>query len=182
MKTLSSLFIAVLASFFLFSCLSQSGNDLKKINDKEKKLAANRQDAKLATELDAAYQTYIQKYPSDTNVPRMLFEDAQIDIFPLYKMDMAIAQLETVFTKYPDNRYAPNALFKSAYLNEKAQRFDKAKSQYLLFVKTYPNHELANQAKELAAMTGLSEEEQFKQIMAKRNRHEDSINNPKKSQ
>jgi len=182
MKALYKFSFSIFVMIYLSSCVSQSGNDMKSIKEMETKLAATRQDVKLAAQLDAAYHTYIRKYPEDTILPHMLFEDAQISIYPLNKMDAAIDQLTIIYTKYPNSRYAPNALFKSAYLNEKTQRFDKAKSLYLLFVQTYPNNELASQAKILASMTGLTEDEQLKQVLEKRNLIQDSIRNQKKVQ
>ena len=182
MRNIIKLSFSILITVFVISCLSQQGDDFKEISKIEKKMQGQRQDPVLAAKLDGAYKTFIQKYPADTNVPRMLFEDAQLNIYPLNKKDDALDQLSALYTKYPQNRYAPNALFKSAYLNEKAQRFDKAKDQYLLFVKTYPTNELASQAKILASMTGLSEEEQFKQIMSKQGANRDSTKDPKKGQ
>jgi len=148
----------------------------------ESKLKENRQDAKLAVQLDYSYRNYIRKYPEDTIVPHFLFEDAQVNIYPLNKTDAALNQLNIIYTKYPNYAHASDAMFKSAYLNEKLGRFDKAKSLYLLFANTYPGNELASQARTLAGMTGLSEEEQLKQVIAKRNLVQDSIKNQKKVQ
>jgi TolA-binding protein len=182
MKTISKGATLIIAIFLFSYCTSQSGKDLKEITANEKKLSTNRQDAKVAATLDESYKTYMLRYPKDTNIPRMLFEDAQLNVYPLSKTDVALKQLEELYKNHPESRYAPNALFKAAYLNEKAKRYEIAKGQYQLFVKTYPNHDLAPQAKELAEMTGLSEEEQFKQIMAKRNSIQDSVKNQKKVQ
>jgi TolA-binding protein len=173
MKTAIKISIFVVISTFLFSCVSQSGNDLKNVTRKEKEFSSKRQDVALARDLDGDYKRYIIKYPADTNVPRMLYEDAQINDFPLKKTAVSLEQLEKVYDKYPNSKYAPDALLKAAFLNETAlMNYDKARVLYTQFLKTYPNHPLANDARISLENIGLTPAQQLKKIQAV----QDSIN------
>jgi len=167
MSKFLSAFSFLFVAFALFSCLSQNSTDLKAIEKNETIFKDKHDSAKLAVKLDSSYKTFIRKYPSDTNVPKMLFEDAQLNIFPLRKIQDALSQLEEVYTKYPDSKYSANALFKAAFLNENVtgQR-EVAKSLYLQFIKTYPANSLANDAKLSVENIGLSPEAQLKKIQA----------------
>jgi outer membrane protein assembly factor BamD (BamD/ComL family) len=161
----------------IFSCVSQSGNDLKKITAKENEFASKRQDIRVAQDLDRMYKSYIARYPSDTNIPRMLFEDAQVNDFPLHKTNFSLEQLEKIYDKYPDSKYAPEALLKAAFLNETALlQYDKAKILYTRFIQKYPNHPLANDARISLENIGLTPEQQFKKIQET----QDSVKNQKK--
>ena len=152
----------------LFSCLSQNSKDLKAIEKKEAVFKEKHDSAKLAAQLDVSYRTFIRKYPSDTNIPRMLFEDAQLNIYPLRKTEAALSQLEQLYTKYPDSRYSANAMFKAAFLNENVLgRTEEAKTLYLQFIKTYPDNSLVNDAKLSVENIGLSPADQLKKIQAK---------------
>lgn len=160
---LSFLFLALA----LFSCFSQNSTDLKAIEQKETIFKEKHDSSKLAVNLDSSYKTFIRKYPSDTNIPEMLFEDAQLNIFPLRKIQDALSQLEEVYTKYPDSKYAANALFKAAFLNENViGQKEVAKSLYLQFIKAYPTNSLATDAKLSVENIGLSPEAQLKKIQA----------------
>jgi TolA-binding protein len=179
MKKIISFAALALTTFFYFSCVSQAGNDRKELKEKEKKFTADGQDVKLATDLDRTYKKFIMKYPGDTDLPRLIFLDAQVNDAPLKKTNEALAQYEKVYSKYPDSRYAPVALFRSAFINETVlKNYDKAKTLYALFLKTYPNHPAANDARFSLENIGLTPEQQFQKIQSVK----DSIKNQKKVQ
>jgi hypothetical protein len=167
MRNFFSGLVFVFLAFGLFSCLSQNSTDLKAIEKTEAIFKDKHDSAKLASQLDNSYKTFIRKYPSDTNIPRMLFEDAQLNIFPLRRTQEALNQLEELYTKYPDNKYSPNALFKAAFLNENVMgRKDVAKTLYLQFIKTYPTNSLVSDAKLSVENIDLSPEAQLRKIQA----------------
>ena len=167
MRKFNSGLLLVLLAFALFSCLSQNSTDLKAIEKQEAVFKGKHDSTNLATQLDNSYKTYIRKYPADSNIPRMLFEDAQLNIFPLRKTQPALDQLEELYTKYPDNKYSANALFKAAFLNENVLgRKDAAKTLYLLFIKNYPTNSLVSDAKLSLENIDLSPEAQLKKIQA----------------
>jgi tetratricopeptide (TPR) repeat protein len=168
MRKTFSIFLFTFLAFGLFSCLSKNSNDLKAIAQKETVFKGKHDSAKLAIQLDESYRTFIRKYPSDTNIPRMLFEDAQLNIYPLRKTDAALNQLEDLYTKYPDSRFSANAMFKAAFLNENVLgRTEAAKALYLQFIKTYPDNSLASDARLSVDNIGLSPAAQLKKIQEK---------------
>ena len=167
MKKLFRVLILIALPVLVFSCLSENGKDLRDIKKMETVFVGKRDSSKLAVQLDASYRMFIRKYPEDTSIPRMLFEDAQINIYPLHKTDAAVAQLENLYTKYPQNRFSPNAMFKAAFLDENILgHIEQAKSLYALFIKTYPDNSLANDARVSLENIGLSPEQQFQKIKA----------------
>ncbi len=127
----------------------------------------NHDSINLALHMDLLYKTYIRKYPEDTNIPKMLFEDAQLNISPLRKTEAAMDQLEKLYTKYPDSRYSANAMFKAAFLDENVLgRTDQAKLLYLKFIDRYPNNPLVRDAQLSVENISLSPAEQLKKIQA----------------
>lgn len=173
----SIFFLLFLISAIMYSCVSQIGKDKDEVKALETKFASDNKDIKIAVDLDRSYKKFIRKYPSDTNLPHMLYEDGRINDFPLHKTHEALDQFEAVYSKYPDSRYAPEALLRAAFINETVvMNYDKAKTLYSLFLKTYPNHHLANDARLSLENIGLSPEQQFKKIQAV----QDSIKNQKK--
>jgi len=167
MKKLLRILILIALPALVFSCLSENGKDLREIKKMESIFVGKRDSSKLAIQLDASYRKFIRKYPEDTNIPRMIFEDAQINIDPLRKMDAAVAQLENLYTKYPKYKLSPDALFKAAFLNENVLgRIEQAKYQYTLFIQTYPDNSLVKDAKASLENIGLSPEQAFQKIKA----------------
>lgn len=159
--------LIVLLAFGLFSCLSQNSTDLKAIEKTETIFKDKHDSARIAIELDNSYRTFIKKYPADTNIPKMLFDDAQLNIYPLRRTQAALDQLEELYTKYPDNKFSANALFKAAFLNENVLgRKDIAKTLYLQFIKNYPTNSLVSDAKLSLENIDLSPEAQLKKIQA----------------
>gem|GEM_PF-5717925 len=176
MNRIINLLFFITLSLGLFSCMSQNSNDLKAVEKKEAVFKEKHDSANLAVQLDGSYRTFIQKYPSDTNIPRMLFEDAQLNIYPLRRTEAALTQLDELYTKYPGSRYSANAMFKAAFLNENVlERKEEAKSLYIKFVQAYPTNPLANDAKLSLENISLSPAEQLKKIQA----GQDSLQNKK---
>jgi len=174
MRALFHCLLLTLLSQMVVSCLSENSKDLAEINKNEAVVKEKHDSIKLALKLDYSYTLFIRKYPSDTNIPRMLFEDAQLNIYPLKKTETALHLLDDLYTKYPDSRFSANAMFKAAFLNETVLgRTNKARELYTDFINKYPNNSLANDARLSLENIGLSPEEQLKKIQAK----QDSLKN-----
>lgn len=110
------------------------------------------------------YETVVKDFPGSEDAPEALF---QIGSLYQNKMVENISEKETyqkasenfrqLFDKYPNHKKAPMALFLSGFiLANDLKNYDAATSTYNLFLKKYPENELASSAKEELDNMGLS--------------------------
>ena len=161
-------FIIVLffTAFAFLGCSKKSGEDYLKSADE--KFKNNK-----ALEAVSDYETFVKEYPKDEKVPEALTKLASIYQNKMVKTLSAKESLEKaantyrqVFDNFPNSTQAPTSLFMSAFiLANELQRYHTAEVTYQLFLQKYPNHELANSAREELSNLGLSPE----QILKKKN-------------
>ncbi len=174
MRILFRYLLLAIIGVAIFSCLSENSKDLAEISKNEAVFNEKHDSIKLALKMDILYKTFIRKYPSDTNIPRMLFEDAQLNISPLRRTEAAVNQLEELYTRYPDFSLSANAMFKAAFLDENVLgRTEQAKQLYLKFIDKYPKNPLVNDAKISVENISLSPAELLKKVQAQ----QDSLKN-----
>ncbi len=122
----------------------------------------------------AAFSSLVIEYPSSQLAPEAIFNLATIYQNQYIKKDpatgAALTQDESlhkaadlfrsIYDKYPQNSNAPKALFLSGFILANDLRdYNNATATFNLFLKQYPNNELAASVKEELNNMGLTPEE-----------------------
>jgi TolA-binding protein len=114
-----------------------------------------------------SYETLIKDYPEDELAPEATVRLAAIYQNKLVKnisenesLLKSLELFKSVFEKYPLSEQAPMGLFMAGFVQaNELHDFDGATETYNLFLKDFPDHELAASAKEELDNMGLSPEE-----------------------
>jgi len=162
-----SLLSALILSFIIIGCTKKTDQyymDLGNTNLQQKNYEA----------AAAAFSSLVVEYPSSQLAPGAIFNLATIYQNQFIKKDPANGSMLTqeeslheasdlfrsVYDKYPQNSIAPKALFLSGFILANDLRdFTNATSTFNLFLKQYPDNELAASVKEELDNMGLTPEE-----------------------
>jgi len=157
------LLFIVLISFVFFTCSNTS--------DKEyMKMASEKVEKGNISEAISDYNKLIDEYPESELAPEAIIKQASLyhenkvkNISLKEALNKAAELFISVSEKYPRNEKAPSSLFMAGfiYANE-VPDYNKAKEVYNLFLKKYPEHELASSAKEELDNMGLTPDEILK--------------------
>ena len=156
-------FVLISASLLFIGCSKQQAKDYFK--SAEENLKNDK-----ALEAIADYESYLKENPDSANAPDALVKMAVIYQNKMVKnisadesLKKSVKLYRQVFDDYPNSTQAPSALFMSAFiLANEMQKYHPAEMAYRLFLQKYPNHELANSAREELNNLGLSPEEILK--------------------
>jgi TolA-binding protein len=115
-------------------------------------------------------ENFIKENPESEKAPETLTKLASVyqnkmlkDLSVRESLEKAVKIYRQVFDEYPNSTQAPTSLFMSAFiLANELQKYHHAEVSYQLFLQKYPNHELANSAREELNNLGLSPEEILK--------------------
>jgi outer membrane protein assembly factor BamD (BamD/ComL family) len=94
-----------------------------------------------------AYQSFAENYQNDSLAPEYLFKAAD-----LYRLKEEPKKALDIYQKirddHPDFRKAPHCLFLQGFVYEnEIGNMDKAKTKYQAFIDSYPEHDLADDAR-----------------------------------
>ena len=82
------------------------------------------------------------------------------------RCDEAIEYLDRIIDNYPDYSDLAGCYFLKGYAYEQAEQYDLAREAYTYFVKTYPNHVLANDTRTMLPYLGLAPEEMLDMLLS----------------
>lgn len=141
---------AIVVSLLFAACNSSGGSqDLaSKITEAESAFAKNTGssalDPNLAKTAIEAYEAYAKALPTDDKTPMYLFKSAEMHR-SLRQYNEAIAIYDRIQKDYSSFEKAPHSLFLTGFTYENDLKdLEKAKTAYESFLKTYPEHELAD--------------------------------------
>lgn len=146
----------------------------KKITHLEKELFGDKAavmeskvpDDKLAA-LVQAYSDYVQDFPDDSLAPQLLFKAADVSL-GRNKPNEALKYFNQILNFYHNSAVVPRVLFVKAYtLENYLGRLSDARTGYEEFVRIYPNHEYAKDARQAIKNMGKTPEELIKEFEAK---------------
>ena len=157
-KNLFVISFLLLLSFY--GCSTQNENDLM---ESAKKNVENEQYKEAIND----YEKFIADYPHSKNLGIVNFELAKLyqgkfaeGLTKKESMEKAIEHYKVVYEDYPEMKEAPSSLFMTGFIQaNELHKFDDAKETYNLFIKRYPDHELAASAQNELDNLGLSPEE-----------------------
>ena len=156
-------FVLISASLFFVGCSKQPAKDYFK--SAEENLKNDK-----VQEAIADYESYLKENPDSANAPEALVKMAAIYQNKMLKnipgdesLEKSVKLYRQVFDDYPNSLQAPSALFMSAFiLANELQKYHPAEMGYRLFLQKFPDHELANSAREELNNLGLTPEEILK--------------------
>ncbi len=171
MNTLTQkLFTACCLLFTLASCTSEQQKLEQAINAKEKELYGDSTmtvDFSKAKDMIALYADFVKKYPEDKKAEDYLFKAGEVSMGAM-QSNVAIKYFEQYYEKFPKAEKAPYSLFMQGFIYEtQLQNNEKAKWCYEKFIRDFPTHKLAEDAKYSIANLGKSEEELIREFEAK---------------
>lgn len=136
---------------------------IKNINKLEKVLYADQMlDKEKGLELINSYVGFVKTYPEDTATAMYLFKAGEIAM-NLQLGEQAINLFKNASSAQEGFTKEPECIFLAAFIYEnQLGQLAEAKSLYQLFLKKYPNHPLAKDAKASIQYLGKSPEELIK--------------------
>jgi TolA-binding protein len=156
------LFIVIISLIF-FTCSKTSDKDYMK-------MASEKVEKGNISEAISDYNKLIEEYPESKLAPEAILKQAALyhenKVKNISRKEALIKSADlfiSVSEKYPKIEQAPSSLFMAGfiYANEILD-FNKAREIYNLFLKKYPEHELASSAKEELDNMGLTPDEILK--------------------
>lgn len=131
-----------------------------------------------ARELAQRAGKYTDLHPKDTMTPKYHYLLGDLHFSYLQNHQKALNHLKKLRTTHPDHKKAPFALFTAGFFYEQMNKTEKAKKQYELFLKEYPDHKLAEDVRLSKNRLGKSAKEQLEEALQKRReRKQDSLEN-----
>jgi TolA-binding protein len=122
-----------------------------------------------------SYETLMNEYPDDVLAPdaiarlASIYQNKQVKNVPeTQSLLKSIELFRSIYDKYPNSEQAPMGLFMAGFVEaNELQNYEAATETYNLFLKTFPDHELATSAKEELDNMGLTPEEILKKNIAR---------------
>lgn len=109
-------------------------------------------------------------YPDDSRTAEYLYKASEIAV-AIRTYPKALNLYDWLIDFYPEYQKTPNALFAKGYLlDEQLNKRERAKAAFSAFIDTYPDHELADDAKFLLENIGKSGDEIIKIIEQNRDK------------
>jgi len=158
------------------SCGTGKDKEAQQITALENRLYALEPNAFTTERADSllnAYESYIKKHKTDTLAPAYLLKSASL-ASNTGKPDRAIQMYDQLIRQYPKDFHVPLACFMKAFVMENnVGDILKAKDLYLVFIKQYPDHELADDAEMAIKNLGKTPDQIIREIEARK--YEDSV-------
>ena len=160
---MKSIFVLIISALVLTGCSKKTDKDYLK--SAEENLKNNK-----VQEAVADLEEFLKDNKDSEKAPEALTKLASIYQNKMVKnlseketLEKAVKIYRQVFDEYPQSTQAPTSLFMSAFiLANELQKFHPAEMSYRLFLQKFPNHELANSAREELNNLGLTPEEILK--------------------
>lgn len=173
MKPLKCFGILVVAASLWVSCDSPSDKALKEIRKAEAVLYTSEDktvDPAKANEMLAQYDNYINTYPSSEAIPDLLFKSGELQM-SMKQWIKATGFFHKITKSYPDWENTPEAAFHIAYAFDLGYReinspklMAFARESYAQFIKNYPDHSLAADAKAAMDLLIMSDKEMIEKF------------------
>tara|TARA_R110002094_G_scaffold69723_1_gene78615 strand:- start:71 stop:640 length:570 start_codon:yes stop_codon:yes gene_type:complete len=146
--------LSLLFSFLMASCQSKMDPLQAEIQEMESQLQEDVSiDTSLAKRITKAYLKYVDQHPEDSLAPVYLSRSADImkEIPELRLKSVNI--YNRVFTEYPNHELAARSIFMVGFVfDEKYDDSKRAIKSYDFFLEKFPDHELAEQARNLRSL------------------------------
>jgi TolA-binding protein len=159
----------------------QCSHDPKsRIKDLEKQIGTenftlDQKGMQLADELVQAYIAYTESHKDSPEAADYLYSAADLSL-NIGKSQQSLDLYNRIIYQYPDYKKAPECLFLVGYIYENYfEQYGKAKEIYEDFIKKYPNHDFADDARISIENMGKSPEELIRGFEEKNKQREDTL-------
>lgn len=161
---------ALFTAFIITSCSNSKDKDLLKIKDIEKTVLTNAAaplNIEKAKELVNAYTDFAKKYPKDTNSVNFLFK-AAIMSMNISQPKLSVELFDQIIKDYPAFNKIADCMFLKAFVyDDKLKNINKAREAYKAFLRKYPTHDFADDAKACLDNLGKTTEQLIQEFEAK---------------
>lgn len=171
MRNISKL--SVIGSFcliFLFSaCKNEQEKKYEQVLTIEKSLSSERNAANdsIALVFIRIADEYVKSYKSDPRSSEILFKTGQV-LNGLGNYPVSIRKFQEVFLLFPNSAKASESMFICGFINENnLHNYKEAEYYYRKFIKQYPQHPLAKDAKFALTNLGKTPEEMVREFEQK---------------
>lgn len=140
---------AFLITSLLSSCQSEQEKAYNELTQLEKSLFGDRTalNDSIARVYISKSESYVTTYKTDERIPDIKFKQGEI-LNGLGSYSFAIRKFQDIYLGYPKSPKAPESIFLCAFINDsQLQNYERAEYYYKLFLKNYPNHVFAKDAK-----------------------------------
>ena len=112
-------------------------------------------------------KSYVKTYKNDPRSAEILFKSGQV-LNGLQSYSFAIRKFQEVFLLFPKSAKASESMFICGFINENnLQNYKEAEFYYRKFIKQYPQHPLAKDAKVSLDNLGKTPEEMLREFEEK---------------
>ena len=162
-----SIISALILAFVLFGCSKKTDQNYLDLGNAS--VVQKNYDAALES-----FEKLVDHYPESQLAPQAIFKMATLyqnfmikkipstnqNLTPEESLQRAVLLFRSAYDKYPQSDIAPKCLFLSGFIQANDQKdFKNATLTFNLFLKQYPNNELATSVKEELENMGLTPEE-----------------------
>ena len=147
-----TLLICLLPFLTFVACNNQPSKEdsIEKINKLESQVFAQKTaivNMELANSLVKEYELFAESFKGDSLAPNYLFKAGEI-LMNIKSSEQAIMCFGKIVKEYPKYGKVGDCVFLQAFIYEtQLNNIDQAKGFYEKFLKDYPNHQLADDAK-----------------------------------
>lgn len=161
---------AILTLVIMLASCDNRSSMISKIETGEEALRADSTAMPSSDKVKAMQTLYLEfanKYPTDSITPEYIFKAADLAIF-LHDYKTTIGLYDRIETEHKSYSKLPQTLFMKAFVYDQyIQNPMKAAEYYRLFLRLYPDHELADDATQALLFCGKSDAE-IMQILEQR--------------
>lgn len=160
------LYSLILITVLLGACKSEKERKLAEIQNVEKSIFGDRTtfNDSIARNYLSLVDQYIVQFKGDEIIPELIFKQGEI-LNGLENYPYAIRKFQNVYLLYPKHPKAAESIFICAFIYENnMQKYEQAGDYYKMFLKKYPNHPFAKDAKIALENLGKTPEELVKEF------------------
>lgn len=168
MRKFTFIFIIMSAIVALLSCQNKQERDNDKIVKLEKAIQSDTSgfNKAKATELRNAYLDYVNAWPKDTIGASFLYKAGELSM-SLHESMKAIELFQRYSKAWPEKPKAADCLFLIGFIYENdLGNYNQASNAYNEFIKKYPDHPFADDARILIQNLGKTPEELIREFEA----------------
>ena len=163
---MKKLTLITIAALLTVACGPSKEERINQIEDFEDSIfeSAIAADPETADQLTALYVAFADKYPNDSLSPQYLMKGADMQSNVLHT-ERALELFDRVINDYPDFEEVPMCFFLKGNALELNSQIDEAKAAYEEFISKYPDHFMADDARRMLPIIGMSDEEKLAYIL-----------------
>lgn len=158
--------LLTLAAVLMTACGPSREERINQIEDFEDSIfeIAIAADPNVADQLTKMYVDFADKYPNDSLSPQYLMKAAEMQGNVLHT-ERSVELFDRIIADYPDFEDVPMCYFLIGNALELNSQIEEAKAAYEEFINKYPDHFMADDARRMLPIIGMSDEDKLAYIL-----------------